>query len=182
MNGLARMWEHEHRGEQVPDADRLLTWAEERIAAYERQRAQIYALPLSGLGMPYVDGEYTNGDRLLWLGEQLDRLRQAVAEQERALVRFYCGLCDMPLANAAAVCLRCCGAEAMPGRCGLELGHAGEHEPPAVASPLPAQDDTTLEDDGEELPDRPPGCDWCGGRGCDICCAPGYAGVEYDPW
>lgn len=168
MNGLARMWKHEEWGKPVPDADRLLSWAEERIAAYERQRAQINALPLAGLGMPYVDGEYTNGDRLLWLGEQLDRLRQAVAEQEREIVRFYCGLCDMPLANAAAVCLRCCGAEAMPGRCGLELGHAGEHEPPAVASPLPAWDDETQDDTTDDLPGwpschgGPPGCEKCG--------------------
>lgn len=48
---------------------------------------------------------------------------------------------------------------------------------------LAALDDETPEDDWDdwEEPARPPGCEWCGGRGCDICCAPGYAGVERDP-
>lgn len=25
---------------------------------------------------------------------------------------------------------------------------------------------------------RPPECDWCGGKGCDTCCDPNYAGVD----
>ena len=62
--------------------------------------------------------------------------------------------CKLP---ADGVCTWCCGGEAVPGR---------------VASPS--------DYDEPWEPDRPPGCDWCGGRGCQICCAPGYAGVERD--
>ena len=41
-------------------------------------------------------------------------------------------------------------------------------------------DDEGLDDDGPDSNPcpRPPECDWCGGKGCDTCCDPNYAGVD----
>ena len=40
------------------------------------------------------------------------------------------------------------------------------------------------DDDFEDFEphDRAPDCDNCGGRGCSVCTAPGYAGIERDTW
>ena len=35
-------------------------------------------------------------------------------------------------------------------------------------------------EDDYEQPDRPPECEWCGGKGCDFCTHPDYAGIERD--
>ena len=49
-------------------------------------------------------------------------------------VEYSCWACNRPL-RGEEICTRCCGAEAMPGRCALPADHAGEHEPPVPVRP-----------------------------------------------
>lgn len=49
-------------------------------------------------------------------------------------VRYTCWACDAEL-GVDEVCTRCCGAEAIPGRCALPAGHRGPHQAPSMASP-----------------------------------------------
>lgn len=181
----------------APPADLLAelpAYARRRIAELERAIKDATPPTLAGYAMETSPG-YSTGDLIASLVGLLDGWRDALAavedEQRRpgpilphplpsgvrsppfadGEVRFTCWACDAQL-GPGEVCARCCGAEAIPGRCALPAGHGGEHEAPIVASPS--------DYDEPWEPDRPPGCDWCGGRGCQICCAPGYAGVERD--
>lgn len=52
--------------------------------------------------------------------------------EETPRVEYFCWACDQPL-KGEEICTRCCGAEAMPGRCSLSADHPGDHEPPVVA-------------------------------------------------
>ena len=101
MSAILAMWEREQWGETPP----------EDLAAYARQRI---------------------GDRVAYLAELRDGWHTALlahADEQVAVVRYTCWACDAQL-TADQVCARCCGAEAIPGRCALPVGHEGGHLAP----------------------------------------------------
>lgn len=131
MSEILALWRREHSRDEAPPVD-LVAFGRGRVVEPERSLQALQPPTLAGYSMELEPG-YCVGDQIAHLAGLLAGWRSALAST-RPTVRFTCPACDAELPDEG-LCTRCCGAEAMPGRCGLSAGHEGEHEAPRLMRP-----------------------------------------------